>query len=76
MRAIKLMEPQLRNSVQMPSSKMPSEMEVAPRYTLLTLFTLFNVNNTVQTAFHYLNRSMPLYIRLERYRVSEQKGFG
>ena len=46
---------------------MPSEMEIAPRYTLFTLSTLFNTVDTVytiQTALHLhcLNSSMYAYI--------------
>ena len=45
---------------------MPSEMEIAPRYTLFTLSTLFNTVDTVytiQTALHLhcLNSSMYAY---------------
>ena len=45
--------------------KIPSEIQLAPRYTLLTLFKLFNTIYTVytiQTALHCLNSSMYAYI--------------
>ena len=58
-------------------AKIPSEMEVALHYILLSLFTLFALFDTVftvytiQTAYHCLNRSMFAYLycygRLERY---------
>ena len=47
-----------------PVAKIPSEMEVALHYILLSLFTLFALFDTVftvytiQTAYHCLNRSM------------------
>ena len=49
--------------------KIPSEMEVAPRNTMLTLFTLLLLFHTVftvytiQTALHCLNSSMYVYIQ-------------
>ena len=44
--------------------KITSEMEVAPRYTLLTLLTLLTLFtfSTIQTALHCLNSSMRVYI--------------
>ena len=49
-------------------AKIPSEMEVALHYILLSLFTLFALFDTVftvytiQTAYHCLNRSMFAYL--------------
>ena len=46
-------------------------MEVAPRYTLPTLFTLstlFNIIHTIQTAQHCLNNSTYAYILLGKVR--------
>ena len=49
-------------------TKIPSEMDVAPRYTLLTIFTLFTLY-TVQTASHRLNCSMYAYLLLGNFRT-------
>ena len=43
-------------------NKIPSEIEVAPRFTLLTLFILFNTIYTIQTALHWLNSSMYAHV--------------
>ena len=42
---------------QLSTCKMPSEMEVAPRYTLPTLFTLLTLFNTVLTVYTILTAS-------------------
>ena len=49
-------------------TKIPSEMDVAPSYTLLTIFTLFTLY-TVQTASHRLNCSMHACLLLGNFRT-------
>ena len=58
----------------MEKKEIPSEVKVAPRYTLLTV-TLFTLLNTIQTALHCSNSGMHAYIYCYKVRTPLNFGF-